>query len=442
MILYSFFLGHGATDKFGGGNFGQSVNGYYRLGQAYPRNKLRQWYADKRRSRSEYLRYFQIINLNNTVTQTLEFNQTAAAVQGLDQSVTQSLLFEQTVATVLFNSVSQTLIFNQDVSTAGSEHNVIVTQTLIFNQTATGDNVKDVFQTLIFNQTATADRIHNLKQTLFFIENIFVNHDAFLSITDTLIFLDSASFDIDQAETVSQTLVFNQTAIGLREHSEVVNQTLVFNQTALSVREVFVAQTLIFTQQATFALDKFRTASQTLIFTDVTTRNIDDVQIITQTLEFINGRQLDTGLIDGNGNPIFENIPGAIGIVVHGCTVILKAPGKTIVLPCPIFGDSEALSVEMNLDRTITGSTFTYVKTSELRLYSYTFELTRDKARELREFLLTNNSIVMTLQDWKGQVIKGNITNNPFDFVAKSRWHTCSEKIEIALDFEGLKIAG
>ena len=59
----------------------------------------------------------------------------------------------------------------------------------------------------------------------------------------------------------------------------------------------------------------------------------------------------------------------------------------TSILPSPQFGDSESLRAEVSVKRAVDGTRYTYVKRKGGRKLQWTFQLTRNKALELRAFI-------------------------------------------------------
>lgn len=119
---------------------------------------------------------------------------------------------------------------------------------------------------------------------------------------------------------------------------------------------------------------------------------------------------------------------------------LLSVAEQIVVLPVPQFNDSQNYSGTLNLKRTMTGDTYTYVRRSRLNALKYTFWIGRQKSFELQSFLVNYSDHVMTLQNWKGELWNVLITNSPFEFTAKERYQPQGERIEITLEFEGLKV--
>jgi hypothetical protein len=121
--------------------------------------------------------------------------------------------------------------------------------------------------------------------------------------------------------------------------------------------------------------------------------------------------------------------------------VVLNTSDQAITLKRPLLGDTEGGLSKVLLQRTITGSLFTYVRKNSSRKLKYAFELPKVKALELRGFVRNSLSTPMWLQNWKGEIWFGFITNNPFSFKGKQRWgNQDGEAVDVNIEFEGVRI--
>jgi hypothetical protein len=68
--------------------------------------------------------------------------------------------------------------------------------------------------------------------------------------------------------------------------------------------------------------------------------------------------------------------------------------------------------------------------------------LGRQKALELEDFLTNHGTEVMRLENHKGEVWFVTCLSQPYEFKANSRWLNDEERIDISLEFEGVKVAG
>jgi hypothetical protein len=90
----------------------------------------------------------------------------------------------------------------------------------------------------------------------------------------------------------------------------------------------------------------------------------------------------------------------------------------------------------------MTGLTYAYARRSSKRYLKYSFMLGRQKALELEDFLTNHGTEVMRLENHKGEVWFVTCLSQPYEFKANSRWLNDEERIDISLEFEGVKVAG
>jgi len=131
-------------------------------------------------------------------------------------------------------------------------------------------------------------------------------------------------------------------------------------------------------------------------------------------------------------------------------SVRISAPYPTLqttsILPNPEFSNSENLRVELDIHRAIDGTVRTYVKKKyrQRRGLRWTFRLTRNKAIELREFLLSYHSSEFLVDDHEGRRWRAYVLNNPVDITmsnkagpARHPWpvgETCTVQLEMAAE--------
>lgn len=112
---------------------------------------------------------------------------------------------------------------------------------------------------------------------------------------------------------------------------------------------------------------------------------------------------------------------------------------STTLLPSPDWGDSKALKGTVTYMRAIDGTLYTYVKQKgNKKKLQWTFELSRNKALELRAFLEAYFGEMIKITDHNNDVWIGYLVNNPFEFSTKSaaqRWPG-EEAMGVQLEFE------
>lgn len=122
---------------------------------------------------------------------------------------------------------------------------------------------------------------------------------------------------------------------------------------------------------------------------------------------------------------------------------LMKAPypgvQTTTLLPAPKWGDSKALTATIQTMRAVDGTLYTYVKSrSGRRKFQWEFEIARNKALELREFINSYRGALIQVIDHDGDTWLGYLRNNPFEFAGAGRAvdFPGGETMQINLEFE------
>lgn len=120
----------------------------------------------------------------------------------------------------------------------------------------------------------------------------------------------------------------------------------------------------------------------------------------------------------------------------------------TTILPSPKFSDQDGITDTVAIVRATDGTLYSYVKTRDLReSLQWPFRLTRNKALELRAFILSYFASQVQILDHLGQTWVGNITADPFEFSTTTRSAPAitplprGEWVEISLPFEGTLVS-
>ena len=123
---------------------------------------------------------------------------------------------------------------------------------------------------------------------------------------------------------------------------------------------------------------------------------------------------------------------------------VLRAPypyiATTTVMPSPAWSDSKALAATVTTMRAVDGTLYTYVTTRAGRKrFIWSFEISRHKALELREFLNSYYSQRIKATDHNDESWIGYVKNNPFEFTGAGRagdgWPG-EETMTITIEFE------
>lgn len=115
------------------------------------------------------------------------------------------------------------------------------------------------------------------------------------------------------------------------------------------------------------------------------------------------------------------------------------APQTTTVLPSPAFGDTVALTSTVKTMRAMDGTLYTHVqeRTGRKRL-RWDFQISRNKALELREFIDKYFGSVIQVIDHNNDKWVGFLKNNPFEFTGRGRapsWPG-QETMTVTIEFE------
>lgn len=122
---------------------------------------------------------------------------------------------------------------------------------------------------------------------------------------------------------------------------------------------------------------------------------------------------------------------------------LIRAPYPSLItttlLPSPAWGDSKSLTGSIITMRGMDGTLYSYVKSRNGRKkFNWQFELSRNKALELREFINSYHSEIIQVTDHDGDVYVGYLMNNPFEFAGTGRafgWPG-GETMSVILEFE------
>jgi hypothetical protein len=114
-------------------------------------------------------------------------------------------------------------------------------------------------------------------------------------------------------------------------------------------------------------------------------------------------------------------------------------PETTVLMPSPRWSDSEGLTATLVTMRGIDGTLYTYVKSRNGRKkYQWEFELSRNKALELRGFINSYQGSLLEVTDHDGDIRYGYLRNNPFEFTGAGRAYGWpgGETMTVTLEFE------
>lgn len=127
--------------------------------------------------------------------------------------------------------------------------------------------------------------------------------------------------------------------------------------------------------------------------------------------------------------------------------ITLRAPYPTlqtlIRLPNPAYSNVRQNDIEIKPRVSMNGTQRTYVKKSDVVKLTHRYELTREAALALREFIRVHFAHKILMLDHNAEQWVVDLANNPFEFTAARRAMRSGgrENMTIELQFEGLKVA-
>ena len=377
---------------------------------------------------------YNIVDLEDA-SNTLVFTQTAVAQFTDVEYVPLTVTFSQSLS---FENANRHISNSLTFVSSGSSTNVYspsVTDTLVFSVLAEVEQLRIASSTITFTQDTTTELTTHASNALVLTQDAlsaYTLHSDYA--TSTLdITGDGVVVAAVRPRSVTSTLTFVSVVTATHVRHVSASNTLVITNQAFNTRVSITSNTLTLTDDATALNVHIRSASSTLVFTQTVLHPTTYIRSLSNTLVFTSGYYKS----NGSGGSIF--IPAALPVKVETyCT--LQIPGLAITLPQPLLGDSEGTLGSIDLKRTMTGGTYTYVKRSASRELKYKFEITRAKAYEMRNFIQYALSTKVLLTNWKGELWYGNIMNNPFEFTAESRAGPCGETYQIDFDFQGVRM--
>jgi len=329
---------------------------------------------------------------------------------------------------------------------------------------------------IIFEQTAEVAGVfaqHPEQELVFITEATFVRIYG-RNVLHTLNLSQIATFTYRPAKN---TIVFSHIVSVLKSKITPASNTLSFTQNAIkasgSLSNLFPINTTNFNHTVTKARLAFKTTDNALVLSSIATRGdkrsgsddlvlvdlldimrvrnrlAEDELVLDQTAEYnvIYQREANNLLEIKNGYyrsftaiPGLEiDIPGAIGVVPKRL-VQLRTNNALIILPRPKLADTQKLSGTIVFKRSIVNNLYVHVRDNEIYRLKYDFTIDYLKAKELRVFLTNNWAALIDMLNWKAENWKVKVANNPLEFIYRSRAMEAHERIEVTLEFEGIKV--
>lgn len=356
---------------------------------------------------------FTIFPVFHTVVRTTKLSKTLAHTFNLNQTIVnfrvkalqQTLALTQTISAFAAKAVNQSFALTQQILVSRA-----------YNQA--------VAQTLFIEQDVLGNKSQQLSLSSIFAPNQIVQKQKVLSrsISQSLIMTSKAE-KTPISKTVSQTLNLVSTATVVKVISRSLSQSVNFQQTIVrtQTRNLLLTHNLIFQNEHNVPFNDLNIPIPNL--------QIINIQNSDQTLEgaFV---LINNGLLFVSGGKLRRRKK----------YVILQVPSRTIILPAAELNDGENNESILSIRRMMNGDTKTYVKTTNRVKLSYDFVIDTDKAEELEKFIYDFNTDYMSLINWKDEIWRVQLQNNPVSFVTEGRYGNCREKNNVTLDFEGVRL--
>lgn len=173
-----------------------------------------------------------------------------------------------------------------------------------------------------------------------------------------------------------------------------------------------------------------------------------DENVIIHTVlnrSFLNTLLFNQNQIQRNIDGTTITVPGLIGTITNRKAryVKLQSKNSVIILPSPLFGDTQTNVAEIKINRAVNGTIYTLVKKTQRQRINYKFEIKRQKSNELQLFFDNNDLEWINIVNWRGEMYFCKLVNNPIVYEAISRDGICrnnNERHTVELEFEGYLI--
>jgi hypothetical protein len=336
---------------------------------------------------------------------------TLSAASGIQVNVnyqeTVTLSATTALVSVLTLDINDSIIL---IASTATQFNINYEESISLSYTATISEGTEYFETITLANTTTT-----------FSSSIDLEDTLTLSATTSLIL----NTDFYNSLTFSTTSGFD---FGI-DHDEILTISATANIVITATIEI--PQTLIFTHSTSSIKIIKANIIQTLAFSDLANRSNIFNQALVQTFNLIHGRVISGQLV-----------AAAVGELVSAkCRFRLQSSGRYLLLPCPLFGDSENALHEILIKRKVDGGRETYIRRAQNRRLNYAFSIDTQKRIELLRFVEDFSSELLTLVNHKGEKWRVYLTANPVIAESRERYEPRRERFDVTLEFEGLRLA-
>ncbi len=332
---------------------------------------------------------------------------------------------------ILNETLNQSLFFTQSIIVVGPGPVPVV-------------NVVSLTDHLVFNQLAIPTGLIGLLSGPFDNE-IFPNQIFSYHIFPRGVFTEGTSVT---PVIIKDKLHFTENLNGQNPtlHDHTFNQTLFLHDYFRTEYGRYVHHfhdQLQFEQELTYTTlpQTFISVPDKLIFVEILHPTLVLRRLCTDHL-FLNQDNIQRNI---DGNTI--TIPGLIGTRSNNQKaryVILQSKNSVVILPSPLFGDTQSNVSELKINRSVKGKVYTLIKRTQRQRLTYKFEVKRQKSNELQLFIDDNDLEWINITNWRGEMYYAKIINNPITFSAISRDGRClqsNERHQVELEFEGFLIS-
>ena len=201
--------------------------------------------------------------------------------------------------------------------------------------------------------------------------------------------------------------------------------------------DALLVDTLPITQVVTTSQTHHRSVLDTLPIAESALRSMVWERSPTDTLVFPAG-SFQRFLVFAN---TLVSVPVAVGTLVNQI-ITLQSPTAVITLPAPLLADGLDNVARTTIQRSMNAKLIVFKQSTIRQRLKYSFRLDKVKAFELRVFIESNLSTLLTLTTWDAQVWAVYRTTNPFELSSGGRGAGADEFATIELIMEGEKLSG
>lgn len=331
----------------------------------------------------------------------------------------------------LHKSVSDSLTFSDGIN--GFKVHPLIPESLSFSDSNVATSSKPLYETLALSDNFATNKVQHrsLNDSLVFFESISENKVIHVSWED-VIFTHSIANRLGPP-----TIIPNDFMTGIRVGIGHATEAITFTDSMhRAVNNSTISDTLTFSETESVHTRFVRGFSETVTFIDLLNEDAVLHRAISDTLPFDDGFGIK--LIQGTVRP---SPPDTIGTVTVRSQVVIVGVGNSIILPAPEFNDYEANQGKIAVKRSMEGRFRVYAKRTDREKLNWHFVLPKFKADELEAFILAEINNDLDITDFKGNKWHAKILSDSVDFTETGRWEPCGNKVEVTIEFEGVKYA-